>query len=250
MAYSADQLVDNKIELFVSPPDSNLPNVKVSGTVMAGTGIADSGQNFGWAPDSTRLAYVADQDAAGIFELYSVLPNGLSNAVVSDIPPLPVVNRNVQDFQWQPNSTHIAYVADQETDGKFELFVSPKDSNTGNLRVSGSPMTGTGITDFAWAADSSRIAYLADQITAAVFELFASAPDGSTNGKVSGTLVAGGEVQSFKWAPDLSGIGYIADQSTNNVNELYASQPDGSANIRLSGPLAAGGDVASFDWLP
>ena len=250
VAYSADQIADTKIELFVSPPNSNFPNLKVSATTMSGSGVADTGQNFGWSPDSSRLAYVADQVTAGIFELFTATPDGLNNDVVSDIPPLPVVNRDVQDFQWQPNSTHIAYVADQDTDAKNELYVSPKDSNAGNLKVSGSPMIGTGVTEFDWAPDNSRIAYLADQITAAVFELFSATPNGSANDMVSGALVAGGQVQSFKWAPDSSGIGYIADQDINNINELYASQPDGSENTDLSGTLVSGGDVTSFDWVP
>jgi hypothetical protein len=217
---------------------------------MAGAGVADAGENFDWAPDSSRIAYVADQDRAGIFELFTATPDGLNNDVVSDIPAFPVVNRDVLDFQWQPDSTDIGYVADQDTNDKFELYVSPKGSNIGNQKVSGTPMAGTGVTEAAWAANSLRIAYLADQNTAGVSELFSATPDGATNDIVSGVLVAGGEVQSFKWASDSSGIGYIADQDFNNADELYASQPDGSTNTKLSGILAPGGDVISFDWLP
>jgi hypothetical protein len=146
VAYTADQLFDTIVELFVSPPDTNDRNPKVSGATMAGTGVADSGQAFGWAPDSSRIAYIADQDTAGILELYTSTPDGLDNDLVSDIPQLPIVNRNVRDFQWQPSSTNIAYVADQDTDGKFELYVSPNDSNIGNLKVSGTTMAGTGLT--------------------------------------------------------------------------------------------------------
>jgi hypothetical protein len=250
VAYTADRLSDTSIEVFVSPPNTSAGNLKVSGTPMDGTGVADSGQAFGWAPDSSRIAYIADQDTAGILELYTSTPDGLNNDLVSDIPPLPIVNRNVRDFQWQPSSTNIAYVADQDTDGKFELYVSPKDSNTGNLKVSGTTMTGTGLTVYDWAPDSSRIAYLADQITGGVRELFSSTPDGSANDIVSGVLVAGGEVQDFRWAPDSSGVGYRADQDIDNAIELFASQPNGNENTKLSGTLVNGGNVFSFDWVP
>ncbi len=255
VAYTADRLSDTSIEVFVSPPNTSAGNLKVSGASMDGTGVADSGQAFGWAPDSSRIAYIADQDTAGILELYTSTPastpDGFKNYLVSDLPdPSTDHGPDVKDFEWEPNSTLIAYVADQDTDGKFELYVSPKDSNIGNLKVSGTTMAGTGLTVYDWAPDSSRIAYLADQITGGVRELFSSTPDGSANDIVSGVLVTGGEVQDFKWSPDSSGVGYRADQDIDNVIELFSSQPNGNENTKLSGTLVNGGDVLSFDWVP
>jgi hypothetical protein len=251
IAYSANQLNDDKIELFVSPAGSSIGNLRVSGTPMSGAGVADMGEAFRWAPNSFRIAYIADQDTVGEFELFTSAPDGSENDLVSGAL---VAEGDVQDFLWQPNSFRIAYIADQDTDQKIELYISPNDSNVGNVKVSGTPMAGNGVSDFEWASNSSRIAYSADQNTPGVLELFTSTPDGNVNDLVSDTSMAGAGISAsgaaFGWAPDDSGIGYIADQDTSEVDELFASEPDGDDNSRLSGPLVGGGDVLFFDWVP
>jgi hypothetical protein len=62
-------------ELYVVPVDKapNETAVKVSGT-MAGNGILQlpSGEYvFGWTPNSSRLAYIADQNIINEFELFT-----------------------------------------------------------------------------------------------------------------------------------------------------------------------------------
>ena len=251
IAYSANQLREDKIELFVSSAASNIGNLRVSGTPMNGAGVADLGEAFDWAPNSSRIAYIADQNTAGEFELFTSTSSGSQNDLVSGEL---VEDGNVQAFLWQPNSFGIAYIADQDTHQKIELYTSPNDINDGNVKVSGTPMAGDGVTDFKWALNSSRIAYSADQNTPDVLELFTSTPDGKVNDIVSGTSMAGAGVAEsgtgFAWAADSSGVGYIADQDTDEVFELFASQPDGSDNTQLSGDLVVDGDVFAFEWVP
>ncbi|MGD9301845.1 MAG: hypothetical protein PVI13_09725, partial [Desulfobacterales bacterium] len=134
VAYVADQDTDGVFELYAVVVDKTAGDtaVKVSGP-MAGSGVLrlPSGEySFGWAPDSSRIAYIADQNSADTFELFSAMPDGQENDLVSNLPD-PVVNpgRDVKDFEWEPNSAAIAYVADQDFVDIFELFVSPSDSN-------------------------------------------------------------------------------------------------------------------------
>lgn len=217
---------------------------------MNGAGVANLDDAFGWAPNSSRIAYIADQATVGEFELFTSTADGTENDLISAAL---VADGDVQAFFWQPNSFRIAYVADQDTDQKFELYTSPNDSNVGNVKVSGTPMAGNGVAYFAWASNSSRIAYSADQNTPGVLELFTSTSDGNVNDLVSDTSMAGIGIAdlgaAFLWAPDDLGIGYIADQNTAGVDELFASEPDGDDNTRLSGTLVGEGDVLFFDWV-
>jgi hypothetical protein len=266
VAYVADQDTDGVFELYAVVVDKTIADtaVKVSGA-MAGSGILvlPSGEYvFGWAPNSSRVAYIADQNTNGVFELFTSTPNGNENDLVSDLPD-PLINpgRNVRNFEWEPNSNLIAYVADQDTNEKFELYVSPSDSNIGNRKVSGIFMSGSGIGEapplpsavylFGWAPDSSRLAYIADQDTANIFELFSSTPDGVTNLKLSGPLRAGGNVDEFAWAPNSSKIAYLADQLTNVGVELYTTLPDVSGSfLQNSSGLVVGSNVTGYEWAP
>ena len=58
----------NANELLVVKPNLNPFPVAISGTLVAGGEVRD----FAWAPDSSRIAYVADQNEDETFELISV----------------------------------------------------------------------------------------------------------------------------------------------------------------------------------
>jgi hypothetical protein len=245
IAYLADENKDEMFELFTTRGTDPVINL-ISLLQVDGSDVTE----FAWAPDSSRVGYIADRLSDDVSELFTNLPRGGDNVKVSGDLTSDGDGGDVIDFAWAPDSALLAYSADQDTNNKFELYTSPPVSSTGNIKVSGTPMAGTGVSDFNWAPNSARLSYIADQNTADVFELFTSTPDGTVNDIVSGSLVAGGNVVEDKWAPDSSGIGYIADQDTDEVFELFASQPDGSDNTKLSGDLVVGGDVFAFEWVP
>ncbi len=269
VAYVADQDTDGVFELYAVVVDKTTGDTaeKVSGKTMAGSGILrlSSGEYmFDWAPDSSRVAYIADQNTSGVFELFTSTPDGIENDLVSDLPdPSTDPGPDVKDFEWEPDSTLIAYVADQDTDDKFELYVSPSDSNTDNRKVSGIPMIGGGVREdpalpgeylFGWAPDSSRLAYIADQDTATTFELFTSTPDGAgnKNKRLSGSMGNNGDVDEFAWAPDNSKIAYLADQESDFGVNLYTTFPDVSANFlkNSNGIIKDGSNVTGLEWAP
>ncbi len=265
VAYVADQDSNGLFELYVVPVDKApgesavKVSVPVEGSGIRVTAPGSGAYFFAWAPDSSRVGYIADADdpVADFFELFSSTPDGQEKDLVSDL-----VNSNsdVQDFQWEPNSSLIAYVADQDTLGKFELYVSPSDGNSPNRKVSGSSMAGDGIKEdpsgpgryfFAWAFDSSRIAYIADQGLFDKFELYSSTPGGTGNLRISGSLGNDRDVAQFKWAPDSQRIAYTANQNLADAIDLYSASPDGSAlSQQISSGLLAGQQVSTFKWAP
>lgn len=252
VAYSADQDTDGIVELYSVLPDGS-GNTKVSGTMIAGGSLRMTA--VAWAPDSSRLAYIADQDTDGVDELYTVFPDGTGNIKVSG-PQTPGgdVGANTLGptlLRWAPDSSRIAYIADQDADDVRELYTTLPDSAAGNVKVSGA-LVANGEVDFTylWSPDSSSIAYLADQDTDEVDELYLSAADGGTNSKISDTLVAGGDVILCAWAPNANLIAYLADGDTDDVRELYVTDPAGAA-VKVSGVLVTGGAVEfDFRWAP
>jgi len=261
VAYVADQDINDVFELYSVPVDKTTTEtaIKISGA-MAGNGLKEvvvgSGDYFfAWAPNSSRVGYIADQNAAGVFELFSSTPDGSDNVQVSGAL---VAGGDVLDFEWAPASALIAYVADQDTDNKQELYVSPADSNTPNILVSGPAMGGSGIRlisegvyDFAWSPDSAWLAYIADQILASKFELFTARPDGTNNVQVSGPLDSNRDVDAFDWSPQSDRIVYRANQNFVDALELYTVYPNiPLSSQRVTSGFGPGESTRQFAWSP
>jgi Tol biopolymer transport system component len=279
IAYIADQDSNDVFELFTAKRNIALPTVfdppvQVSGamhTDLDGGDVLD----FEWAPDSSLIAYRADQDFNEVIELYASQPSVTStftkvNILIPDGDPRDVdviLGSNEDVFEWSPDSSSIAYIADQESDDIFEIFtaeltsIMPPAFDT-PIKVHPDLTGNEDVQEFKWAPDSSRIAYRANQVDVAAIELFSTLlsalPDPSANSMISGPLTPGGNVDTppgssaeiFVWAPDNSRIAYLADQVANDVFELFSSLADGSGNGNISGPIDPGGDVSAFEYEP
>ena len=206
IAYTADQDTEDIIELFTSFPDTSTGNVKVSGTIdtsqVPPVDNRHEVESFDWAPDSSLLAFSGISISSGFgTELFTTDPD-VSDSVVK-ISGTIVPGGNVDSFSWAPDSSRVAYRADQDTLNVIELYTSLPDTAVGNTKVSGKMQaSGSVRSDFKWAEDTSGLGYVADQITDEVFELFETLPDGSKSKKVSGTLALNGDVYEFDFVPD------------------------------------------------
>ena len=74
--------------------------------------------------------------------------------------------------QISPDGKNVVYVADQQTDGAFELYTAPINGSSAPVRISPLLPTTANIFNFLISPDSSRVVYLADQDTDDVFELY------------------------------------------------------------------------------
>jgi hypothetical protein len=283
VAYLTDQN-NSQIELFVVPVKGGT-ETQISELPSDDADVTE----FDWSPDSTRIAYLAEEKIEGRIELYTNLAEGGENLKVSGTLP---AGGKVEAFEWSPNNEFLAYTADQNNFDEFELFTTPP-TEQDPVKVSGSFVPNNGdVTEFSWSSGSSRIAYLSDQRTADFFELFTSLPrrsedpdrisegvnvkdfawapdevdrslaystvriiytarpNGDKNKQVTPDLTAGGEISDFSWAPNSSRIAYRADQTSDDDIELFTVEPDGDDDLRISGDLTTGGDVTDFVWSP
>lgn len=238
---------DNSLRIDLYRADLDGTNiVRLNGPLAPGANVSA----FSISPDGGYVAYLADEDTAGVQALFIVNAyGGNADRVSGDL----VAGGNVtQDFLWAPDSSRVAYRADQNTDEQFELFAGFVDGSTA-VRLSGD-MTANGDVseaNFFWSDDSRRIAYRANQFNDSTLELFVSNRNGGGNVRVSRTpVVDGGVLGNFAWMPGGRQLAYVADQQSVDVFELFVVNDDGSGNTRVSGPLVTDGSVLDFAWSP
>jgi Tol biopolymer transport system component len=250
VAFLADKDTDNVFELYgVAAAGGNV--MKLSGPLVPG------GQIFGyaWSPDSLRVAYVADAETVADYALF-VAPIG--GPVVRASGPMvaggDVTVRLEGCFAWAPNGSRIAYAADQDTDGRVEVYTSLP-NGLGNVKVSGTFVAGGSLfgdlfNDYAWlrwAGDSSALAYIADQDTDGVLELYRSLPDGTSNLKLSGPLPANHNVWAFAWSPDSTRVGYVeASFAGPQVSDAHVVAATGGVPV----PVSLQHTVNAILWSP
>ncbi len=165
--YTADQLVNEKHELFSVPADGGAAT-RLSGDLVSDGDVVDDAV---FSPDGSRVLYRADQFQDETVELFSVPSIGglavrLNNALVA--------GGDVLKATFSPDSNQVIFLADQDVDDVFELFAVP--SSGGDVRRISGPMTlGGDVTDWQFSPDGRTLVYRADQEIDGQFELFAVA---------------------------------------------------------------------------
>lgn len=251
--YSADQDIDETVELYVVPVDGSAPARKLPLPLVPGGDVAF----FQFGRDGANVLYTADQDEDERFELFTIPTDGsqpprrLNGALVaggdvgaSDFGSL--YSFFVQSF----DGSRVLYVADQETDGRLELYSAPADGSA--IAVKLSTATDRDIEFLAASYDSAWVVYASDPSRSGTRELFSVPIDGSAPARrLSGPMPPGGDA----WFPEISfdsrHVVYGADQDTNDVSEVYSVLIDGSTPpVKLNAPLISGGDVENNLLLP
>ncbi len=248
VAYWANQDTLTVTELYTVRPDGT-GMAKINGALVAGGNVNYFGQDP-WAPDSSRLAYTADQDTDNVVEAYTSLPDGTGNVKISGAIAAPGGLFFGQPLLWSPDSSRIAYLAAQDIATTTELYAASPGGG-GTQKLNGVLVAGGNVFQALWAPDSSRIVYLADQDTDTVNELYSSLANGSGNTRLNApALTVGSIVLSFAIAPDASRVAYLANPNGPSIQELFAAPIAGGGNVVLNGPLALNGGVSAYRWAP
>lgn len=196
---------------------------------------------------TSRLAYLADQRADAVDELFVAPASGGGATVVSPSSPLPTAD--VERFAWSPDGSRLAYRADQDVDEVFELYVVSADGGSAT-KVNDKLVPGGDVAGLAWSPDGSRLVYAADQDTDGVYELYVVSASGGSVTKVNDALGPDRSTGLFAWSPDGSRIAYMADADADNVPELYAVAATGGGATKLNDTLESDRYVLDFAWSP
>ncbi len=248
VVYCADQDTDEVYELYSAPIDGSAAPLKLNPTLPYSSGA--SWWDFAISADSSRVVYCADQDTYGVYELYSVPIGGGAplklNAALGDDGDVWFYS----GFQISADGSRVVYLADQDTDGIYELYSVPIDGSAAPVKLSGALDDYSSVDSFEISADGSRVVYIVSLDTYGAYELYSAPIDGSAAPvKLNGALAAGGTVSDgeFQIGADSSRVVYIADLDADEVWELYSAPIGGGAPVMLNGALGIGNDQYLYD---
>ncbi len=246
VAFRADLVTDEAIELWVTDAAGAAPPVNVSGTIPPASLVAD----VLWSPKSDRLAFRADKDVPGVQELYVADPAGATPARKVSGPL--VAGGAVSAMAFTPPGTRVVFRADKDTDGTQELFIANADGSGGIAKLSGALVPGGTVgAGFLLSRDGLWVFFVADAEVDGRFDLYRVEIATLTRERLVTPAVPGGAVESIVgFSPDATKLAVLGDLDVLDRRELYVLDPDGSGRVAASGALVAGGNVNAAAWTP
>ena len=245
VVYLADQETDEAFSLF-SVPIAGGASVRLHPVAQQNGDVDASAIVI--APDSSRVAFRGDLEADEVFELYSSPLAGGAPAV--KLNGTLVAGGDVSiAVRIAPNSSRAVYVADQQTNDRFELYSVPLAGGAA-IKLNGALVAnGNVFGSFRIDPLSTTVVYVADQVVDLRTELFAAPLAGGAFVQLSDPLVAGGDVEiEFLITPDGARAVYIADQIVDGRYELFGAPLGGGGATRINHVLPAFSSV-QFDPL-
>ncbi len=118
VVFLANKDTNGTDELYSTPIAASAP-IKISGTLVAG---GDAGTSFQISPDSARVVFIADKDTVGVKEIYRV-PIANNGSTPNKISGSLVAGGGVISSQISPDGARVAFIADKDTDERFELYL-------------------------------------------------------------------------------------------------------------------------------
>ena len=185
LAYTADQDVDEVVDLYVTDAHASDAWIQASGAHPPTAEVTD----WAWSPASDRLLMRGDFDQDARLEAFTVAAAGGPRVRVSGPPG---AGGGVYAARWSEDGTRVLFGADFTAPNTFDLFSAPA---SGGLRTNLSDLDAPGfVRPEIHEASGGRIVFVGDLDSTGLDELWSVAPDGTDLAKLSGPLPAGGGV--------------------------------------------------------
>lgn len=150
-----------------------------------------------------------------------------------------VANGQVEFFAVSPDRQSIAYIADQETEDRFELYVVALDGS-GVVKINAPFANAAGdVKRMQWSPDSSQLAYDADAELDEITEIYLADSDGSNHRKISADTGNGSFMVSLPtWSPDGRYVlQYVQSPLRSFIAvDVYDTQAGNSGSTRITAP--------------
>ncbi len=183
--------------------------------------------SMAWAPNGSRIAYLADHNVDNVLELFLARPTRRDVRRLSG--PM-TRGGDALAFRWSPRSDRVAYWADEISDNAFQLFSAPV-AGAPRVPLSGTPF-GSGFASFiGWSPDGGRVLYFGIHASSER-ELFTTASDGTENVRVARDTGMGGLLTPI-WTPSSESIVYARTGTTPEGDGLYLTGALGEGTRRL-----------------
>ncbi|MCP4679256.1 MAG: hypothetical protein GY854_27965 [Deltaproteobacteria bacterium] len=248
--YAADSETDDLFELFYVDLSGATPAapVKLNDTLASNHMVYPE---FHISGNGQSVAYLADRDTLGIFELFYVDLSGASPATPVKISGTLVANGEVFDgFKLSADGRTVIYRADQQTENVVEIYYVDLSGPTPATAVrlnGGLPSTSADIDGFVLSRDADTVLFYGDQETDNIIELFMVDLGGAsptTPVKVSGELVVGRSANSPAVSANGQSVAYRMDPETDNIYAVYfvdlsGEDPGLSVKINTTLPVDA-----------
>ena len=185
-----------------------------------------------WAPDSSRIAYTADQETQGILELFTVQNDGQWHRTMN--APLPENGVVQNEWQWSPASDFIAFYAEINLERNYdELYSSAADASALN-QVNLLHNSDLKITRQHWTIDGNRIIYSTIDENGKIIAIYSVLSDGSSVVQLTEDLQNNQAIrEGYSVSPDSSAAIYRIDSSDTNITSLHLGSVDASNRINL-----------------
>lgn len=249
LVFSADRLVDERVELFSVPVAGPAAAIVRLNPSLVTNGDVKSG--FKISPDSTRVAYIADQLSDERFFPYSVPIAGPSTSAVTLYQGVLATPGDALDLAFTPDSTRVVFRMDLAVDQRFDLYWAPADGSAVQSRITnrGSNPAPARSVAFRWYVhpDGERVIYQFDEFAAlderGIGEQRLVGPY-TADPRLNGVPVTGGKVSYFQLFPDGAGIVYHSDELADQKFEIFTT------DLRLLGDGFESGDTTAWPDAP
>jgi Tol biopolymer transport system component len=201
-------------------------------------------RDFAWSPASDRIFYRSGHEGDNRIHLYSSAADGSDTLRVSS---LSAANGETRNFAVSPDGQYVAFNADSNADGTYDLTVADIDgANPATLTQNREPYRPA---VFEWSPDSDRISFSSDELMAGVNDSYVADINGANKVKLNRDLGAGQKSRLPGWSPDGRKILYSSDEEQARRFEIYVADRNGRNRRQVTG-LHAGNDIGAILWSP
>ena len=188
--------------------------------------------DYGWAlsPDSQYALYIADVEADGRKDLYSV---PLAGGSPMKLNPALVAGGNVSRFAVTPDSQFVLYIADQEVDQRDELYRVPIAGGQ-SVKLNGPLVSGGNVRFVKIDPDNVYAVYVADGQINDADEVYSVPIAGGTVAKLTPTPVTGGDVNLVEIDAIGNRVVFSGDFEVDGRHEIYGVPIGGGTAVGLN----------------